>query len=98
MILPRLVFLDVGLGEIDVAELTFGITLGLIVEVRRGWIAAFTAGRDRLGPHVIAKLDDGQEAVAARPVLLLGAVERPRSKRRQRSPARRGEPDRDARL
>ena len=60
-------------------------------------IAALAAGGDRLGPHLIAELDDRDEAVAARAVHLLRAWIGARAERRQRAPARRGEADRNAR-
>src|SRR5688572_4663425 len=59
--------------------------------MRRGRVAALTAGGDSAGFHAVAELDDGDEAVAARAVPALAALEGPRPERGERAPARRGE-------
>src|SRR5690349_2963184 len=85
--------------EIHLAQVAGGVALRLIVEVLRLRIAALAAGRHGArADAVLAELDDGDEAVAARPVHPLRARIRPGAERRQRSPRRRGEADRNARL
>ena len=55
--------------EVDLAQVAGGVALGLIVEVLRGDVAAQAAGGDGAGAHaVLAELDGGHEAVAARAV------------------------------
>src|SRR5205823_6438130 len=59
--------------------------------------AALAAGRDRDRTDAVAEFHDGDEAVAAGAVDLLGALVRTRAEGRQRSPPRRREADRNAR-
>ena len=94
---PLRVLLDVRAVEVDLAQVAGGVALGLVVEVRRRRIAALAAGAHRPRPHAVAELHHRHEAVAARAVHLLRARVGARAERRQRSPARRREADRDAR-
>src|SRR5262245_56090640 len=85
--------------EVDFAQVAGRVALGLVVEVLRRGVAALAAGRDRAGAHAVrAELDDGDEAVAAGAVHPLRPRIGPRAERRERSPGRRREADRDARL
>src|SRR5690349_4770859 len=66
--------------------MTRRITLGFIVEVRRGERAALAAGGDRLRAYAVAELDHGDEAVTARAVPLLGVGIGAGSERGERAP------------
>src|SRR5258707_3406506 len=57
--------------EVDVAQVAGGIALRLVVEVRRRWIPALTAGGDGSCAHTLPEFDDGHEAVAACAIPLL---------------------------
>src|SRR5258706_15405748 len=83
--------------EVDVAQVPRAVALRLILEVLRLRIAALAAGRDRLRADLVAELDDGDEAVAGVAVHLLCVLVAARAERGQRSPARGGEADGDAR-
>src|SRR5678816_4246655 len=83
--------------EVDLAQVAGGVARRLIVEVLRRGVAALAAGRHGSRPDLVAEFDDGDEAVAADAVHLLHPGRRARAERGERSPARRGEPDRDAR-
>src|SRR5262245_40958911 len=83
--------------EIDVAQIAGAVAHCLIVEMRRPRIAALSARGDGLRAHAIAELDDGDEAVAGGPVDLFGSPVAAGAERRERSPARRSEADRNAR-
>src|SRR6185503_20950632 len=101
--LPRLVFalgvtLELIAIEVDVAQIAGRIALRLIVEVLRPGHAVQAAGGHRLRLHLIAELDDGDEAVAARAIPLLGVGIRARAERGQRAPPRRREHHRRAGL
>src|SRR5204863_5253040 len=74
-----------------------GIPLGLVVEMRRWERAAFATGGNRLRVHAVAELDDGDEAVPARAVPLLGIRIRTGAERGERAPTARRERHRDAR-
>ena len=84
--------------EVDIAQVAGGIPLGLVAEVLRAGHAVQATGGDRLGLHLVAELDDGDEAVAAGAVPLLGAGIGAGAERRQRTPARRTKHHRRARL
>ena len=60
--------------KVHLAQVAGGVTLGLIVEVLRLDVAAFAAGGDRAGVDLVAELDAGDEAVAARAVPFLGVL------------------------
>src|SRR5262245_40402304 len=64
------------------------VQLGLIVEMPGTQLTAFPAGGHRARSHAIAKLDDGDEAVAGGAVDLLRSLVGPRAERRERAPAR----------
>src|SRR5665647_3587973 len=97
MILPLGVILQLRAIEVDVPQLARGVPHRLVVEVRRLRIATFTAGGNRLRAHAVAELDDGDEAVATGTIHLLRTLVGARAERRERSPSRGREPDRDAR-
>src|SRR3954470_18160500 len=83
--------------EVDVAQAPRAVALRLILEVLRLRIAALAAGRHRLRAHLVAELDDRDEAVAGVAVHLLRVLVAARAERSERAPARRREADRDAR-
>src|SRR6185503_5916914 len=84
--------------EVDIAEVARRIAIGLIVEMLRSGHAVQAACRDGPGLHLIAKLDDRDEAVAAGAVPLLGSRIRARAERCERTVGRRCEHHRRARL
>src|SRR2546423_344840 len=85
--------------EVDLAKVARGVALRLVVEMLRRRITAFAAGGHRAGVDaVLAELDDGDEAVAARAVHPLGPRIRPRAERGERTPSSRREHHRNARL
>src|SRR5688572_29185540 len=63
--------------EIHVTQRPARIARGLVVEVGRIGVAALAAGRDRFRAYALAELDGGDEAVAARAVVLLRVTEGP---------------------
>src|SRR2546428_10530044 len=71
MVFPLGVTLELRTVEVDFPQLACAVSLRLVVEVRRRWIAAFSSGRYRFCPHSLTELNDGHEAVAARSVDLL---------------------------
>src|ERR1035437_9462215 len=91
MILPLRVSLELIAVKVDLAQFSRAVPLGLIVEVRGRRIAALSACRHGPGPHAVAELDHGDEAVAAGAIPLLRARVRARRERGQRSPLRGGE-------
>src|SRR3954451_18322247 len=97
MVIPLDVLLDVVAIEPDVTEIAGRVALGLIAEVLRIRIAALPARGDRPRADAVAELDNGDEAVAAGAVHLLGPVG-PGAKGRQRAPPGRGEADWNAPL
>src|ERR1043166_6423498 len=64
--------------------------------MRRRRVAALAAGRHRPGPHAVAELHHGHEAVSGRAIELPGAPPGTRRERGERAPPRRGEPDGEA--
>ena len=74
--------------EVDFAQGAGGVARGLVVEVRRFGVAAFTAGGDGPGADGGAEFDDGDEAVAAGAVPLLGAGVGARAEGGERAPLR----------
>src|SRR5882757_8075048 len=90
--------LEVVRVEPDRAQLAAGIKIGLVVEVRRGGVAAFAAGGDCPGVELRAELDDRDEAVAAGAVIFPGVRPGLGPERGERTPLRRGEGHRGARL
>src|SRR5664279_6322218 len=97
MVLPLRMSLELRAVEVDLAQFARAVPLGLIVEVRGCRIAALSACRHGPGPHAVAELHHGDEAVAAGAIPLLRARVRARRERGQRSPLRGGEADGDAR-
>src|ERR1035437_8404739 len=97
MILPLRVSLELIAVEVDLAQFSRAVPLGLIVEVRGRRIAALSACRHGPGPHAVAELDHGAEAFAAGAIPLLRAPVRARRERSQRSPLRGGEANGNAR-
>src|SRR6266446_5893601 len=79
--------------KINLSEVARAVAFRLVIEMRRRRIAAFSAGGHGSGAYGCAKLDDGDEAVAARAVNLFRALVRTRGERRQRAPDRRSEAD-----
>ncbi len=63
--------------EVDDAQVSATVALGFVVEMWGGRVAAFAAGGYRDGTHARAELNNGDKAVAGRPVSSLGV--RPRS-------------------
>src|SRR5947209_14473869 len=98
MVLTLDMLLDIGPVEIHVAKIAGRVPLGLIAEVLRRRIAALAAGAHRPRADAVAELDHRDEAVPGGAVHLLRAGIGPRTERRQRSPPRRCEADRNARL
>src|ERR1035437_671304 len=97
MILPLRMSLELIAVKVDLAQFARAVPLGLIVEVRGGRIAAFSACRHGPGPHAVAELHHGDEAVAAGAIPLLRARVGARRERGQRSPLRGGEANGNAR-
>src|ERR1035437_10135468 len=93
MILPLRMSLELIAVKVGLSQVARSVPLGLIVEVRGRRIAALSAGRHGPGPHAVAELHHGDEAVAAGAVPLLGPRVGARSERGQRSPLRGGEAD-----
>src|SRR5271168_3171589 len=83
--------------EVNLAQTPTCIPRGLIVEVRRLWIAALAASSHRPRPDLIPKLHHRNKAVPAGAIPLLGSGVLPRAKRSQRSPQRRNKRNRNAR-
>src|SRR3546814_796287 len=77
--------------EVHRAQVAGAVALGLVVEVRRGGIAALAACGDGAGADLVAELDRRDEAVAAGAVVALRARPAMRAERRQRAPAPRSE-------
>src|SRR2546423_3116946 len=90
------VTLQLGPVKINLSEIARTVAFRLVIEMRRRRIAAFSAGGYGSGAHGLSKLNDGDEAVAARAVNLFLALVRTRGKRRQRAPYCRSEADGDA--
>src|ERR1035437_6636975 len=65
MVLALSVALELRAVKVDLAQFSRAVPLGLIVEVRGRRIAALPAGRYGPGPHAVAELHHGDEAVAA---------------------------------
>src|ERR1019366_1193415 len=65
MVFPLRMSLELIAVEVDLAQLSGAVALGLIVEVRGSRMAALAAGRHGPGAHAFAELDHGDEAVAA---------------------------------
>src|SRR5437660_4085453 len=57
--------------KVNFAQISRGISLHLIVKMRRRRIAALAAGGDSLRAHRLSKFNNGNEAVAARAINLL---------------------------
>ena len=83
--------------KVHLPQIPARIPIRLVVEVLRLWMPALAARRHRPRPHLIAKLHHRHEAVAAGSIPLLRPRILPCSKRRQRTPRRRGEWNRNAR-
>src|SRR2546430_15676749 len=56
--------------KINLSEIARAVTFRLVIEMRRRRVAAFAAGGHGFGAHGLAKLNDGDKAVAARAVNL----------------------------
>src|ERR1035437_7772485 len=97
MILPLRMSLELIAVKVDLSQVARAVPLGLIVEVRGRRITALSAGRHGPGPHAVAELHHGDEAVAARAIPLLRPWVGARRERGQRSPLRGGEANGDAR-
>src|ERR1019366_6626725 len=97
MVFPLRVSLELLTVEVDLAQLAGAVALGLIVEVRGSRMAALAAGRHGPGAHAFAKLDHGDEAVAAGAIPFFSARVGVGGERSQRSPLRGGEADGNAR-
>ncbi len=65
MVFALSVSFEIGAVEVDFAKIASAVTLGLIVEVGRCWIATFSTCRDGLGVNFVTELDDSDEAVSA---------------------------------
>ena len=63
--------------EIDRTKIARRVAADLVVEMRRGRIAAFSAGGDGLRPNSRPELDDRDEAVPACPIPSFRALFRP---------------------
>ena len=73
--IPRMVFafgvtLQLCPVEINLSEIARAVAFRLVIEMRRRRVAAFSAGGHGFGAHGLAKLNDGDKAVAARAVNL----------------------------
>src|ERR1035437_1732625 len=97
MVVPLRMSLELIAVKVDLAQFSRTVPLGLIVEVRRCRIAALSACRHGPGPHAVAELHHGDEAVTAGAIPLLRSRVRARRERGQRSPLRGGEADGNAR-
>src|SRR5438132_11887294 len=84
--------------EVHLSQIAGGVAFRLVVEMRAQRVTALPTGRDSARVHAITELNDGDETVAARAVPLLGVGILPGRERRERSPLRRREHHRDARL
>src|SRR5207249_390229 len=91
MILPLGVALELGTVKVNFAQISLAVLLGFIIEVRRGGMSALAPRGDGPGSDFVSKFDGRDKAVAARAVPLFRSGIRPRTKRRQRAPERRGE-------
>src|SRR5450759_1806987 len=96
MVFPLGVSPELRAVEVDLAQFARAVPLGLIVEVRGCRMAALSACRHGPGPHAVAELDHGDEAVAAGAIPLLRARVGACRERGQRSPLRGREADGDA--
>src|ERR1035441_7291434 len=85
MVFPLRVPLELLAVEVDLAQFTCAVALGLIVEVRGSGMAALAAGRHGSSAHAFAELDHGDETVAAGAIPLFGARVGARGERSQRS-------------
>src|SRR5260370_34570205 len=72
------------------------VSVGFIVEVWRRGIPALTSSGYGPGVHLLTKFDDGSKAVSACSIPLFCTRVRPSAERRQRTPHRRSETDRNA--
>src|SRR5471032_2374719 len=95
MVLPLGVALQLIAVEVHLAQFASCVPIRLVVEVRRQWMATFTACGDGDGSNAVAEFDHGDEAVTARAVPLLRSRIGARAERGERPPARRGEADWD---
>src|SRR5260370_42155139 len=74
-LIPRMVF-SLGVTfqlcpvEINLSEIASAVAFRLVIEMQRRRIAAFSPGGHGSGAHGLAKLNDSDEAVAARAVNL----------------------------
>src|SRR5258706_94262 len=84
MVLPLFVRLDLRAIEVHLAQIARAVADGLIAEVRRLRIAALSAGGYGSRLHLIAELDDRDEAVAAGAVHFLRPFVGACAERRQR--------------
>src|ERR1051325_1252907 len=96
MLIPRVVLalgvpLELRTVEIDLSQITRAVAFRLVIEVRRRRVAALPTGGHGSGPHRLAELDDGDEAVAAGAVNPLRARVRAGAERGQRAPRGGGE-------
>src|SRR5690348_11070836 len=98
MVLPLRVPRELVPVEVHVAEVAGRIPRRLVVEMLRRRVPALAAGGDGARTNPGTEFDDGDETVAARAVPLLGVRIRARAERRERSPVRGREVDRDAGL
>jgi len=73
MVFARRVVLEIASIEIHVPQVAFGVAQRLVGEMGGLGIAAFASGGDGFGADVVGEFDDGEEAVAAGAVHLLGA-------------------------
>ena len=96
MVFPLDVSLQLLGIEVHRPQIACGIPFRLIVEMLRPRIAAEATDGHGVRRDAGPKLDDGHKAVPCRPIHPLRARIRARAERRQRSPARRRERDRNA--
>src|SRR3712207_6156080 len=80
-ITPLCVRVDLRRIEVHLAQVARRVARRLIVEVPRLGIAALAAGRHGPCANAVPELDDGDEAVAARPVPALGTAVGPCAER-----------------
>src|SRR5215469_13725693 len=97
MILALGVLVELRTIEIYFAQFACRVPLGFVVEVRRLRVAALAARRHRERAHLVGEFDDGDKAVAAGAIPLLGAWIRARAKGGERTPHGGGECHRNAR-
>src|SRR5687768_6644703 len=89
------VLLELGGVEVHFPEVALAVAHRLVVEVRRGGMAALPAGADRPGSHAVSEFHHRDEAVAAGAVELPGSFVPAGPEGGQGAPARRGEGNRD---